>query len=105
VPLTAQREDYSAAGPFLTIAVDGSYAIGRRWSLNARAQFLRLTIRDSSGELGDYHADVQFRAWPNLAFGAGYEYRRAAVELVRASPSGTVRMLIDGPELFARLAF
>jgi len=102
VPQTALREVYSAAGPFATGALDGIWRIARRWSLNARGQYLRLAIDSSSGMLADYHADLQYRPLANFAIGAGYEYRRAQVDIRNSNPSGFVQLNISGPELFVR---
>lgn len=104
VPHTSQRQVYSAAGPFATLALDATWRFARHWSLNARAQYLRLAIDSSSGEMGDYHADVQYRWRAALAIGAGYESRRVQVDIRNANPSGFVQLNINGPELFARLA-
>jgi len=102
VPHTDLRDVYSAAGPFATVALDGTWRMTRRWSFNARGQYLRLAIDSSNGLLGDYHADVQFRWFPNFAVGAGYEYRHVLVDIRNANPSGEVQLNISGPEVFLR---
>lgn len=103
VPLTAERAVYSAAGPFATVALDGTWRMTRHWSFNARGQYLQLAINESSG-LGDYHADLQYRIGSSFALGAGYEYRRIEVNIRNSDPSGFVQLNINGPEVIARLS-
>lgn len=102
VPRSPQSQVYSEAGPFATLALDGAWRISQRWSFNARAQYFRLAVDHSSGELGDYHADVQYRIGGHLGLGAGYEYRRAQVDLPRTRPPAFVQLNVSGPELFVR---
>jgi len=105
VPNTPQRAVYSEAGPFVTIAADGTVRIDRHWSLNARGQYLKLTINNNNGELAIYHADIQYRWRDNFAIGLGYEREHVDVDLLHTNPSGYVQLNINGPELFARLSF
>ena len=105
VPGTAQRVDYNQAGPFATLALDGTYLIARHWSFNARANYMHLTVHDFSGELEDYHADVQYRWRRNFAVGAGYDYSQAQVDIRNRDPSGIVQLRINGPQLFLRVSY
>ena len=106
-PDTPQRSDYSAAGPFATIALDGSVRITRRWSFNARGQYFHISVSSGSGSLGQYHADVQFRWLPNFSLGAGYESEQVDLQAHHANSNqlnGTVHLNINAPELFVRLS-
>ena len=105
VPGTAQRVDYNQAGPFATLALDGTYLIAKHWSFNARANYMHLTVRNFSGELEDYHADVQYRWRRNFAVGVGYDYSQAQVDIRNRDPSGTVQLRINGPQLFVRVSY
>lgn len=105
VPNTPQRAVYSEAGPFVTLAADGTVRIDRHWSVNARGQYFKLTINNNDGSLAIYHADLQYRWRANFAVGLGYEYERVYVDLLNADPSGYVQLNISGPEAFARLSF
>jgi hypothetical protein len=105
VPDSPQRVVYSEAGPFVTLAADGTVRIDRHWSLSVRGNYFKLTINNNNGSLADYHADLQYRWRANFALGLGYEYERVDVDLLHANPSGFVQMRINGPELFARLSF
>lgn len=105
IPGTSQFADFSGAGPFATLALDGTWLIAKHWALSARAQYLRLTIGSIGGMMGQYHTDLQYRWRRDLAFGLGYTLRKTELDVRNADPSGVMRLRIDGPELFARLSF
>jgi hypothetical protein len=105
IPATPQYADFNGAGTLPTLALDGSWRFTRQWSLNARVNYLRATIGNFGGMLGQYHADLQYRWKRNLAFGLGYESRQADLEVRHEDPSGVLRFRINGPELFARASF
>jgi hypothetical protein len=105
VPGTPQRVDYSEAGPFATVALDGTYLLSSRWSLNARAQYMRLTVNSFTGMLEDFHGDVQYRWRRNLAFGVSYEYSEREVDVSNRDPSGVIRLSFSGPQLFVRVSY
>ncbi len=99
------HESFEGAGPFGTVALDGSFLITNRFSFNARAQYMSLHLNDSTGKLGDYHADVQFRWKPNLAFGLGYESTQEQVTVTNSDPNGDMKFDVHGAELFVRASF
>lgn len=105
IPGTPQYADYSGAGPFATLALDGTWLIARHWSLEARAQYLRLTIGSVGGMMGQYHSDLEYRWRRNLAFGVGYTLRQSELDVRNSDPSGVMRLRIAGPEAFARMSF
>lgn len=107
LPNSPERSDYSAAGPFATIALDGTFRFARHWSLNARGQYFHLSVKTGSGALGEYHADVQYRWRPNLALGLGYSYELVELQVEHSNPNelnGSVRLKITAPEFFVRLS-
>ncbi len=99
------HEDLSGSGPFATLALDGTWRISRRFALSARGQYFNFTANSVTGKLGDYHADLQFRWRPNLAFGLGYENTHTKLDVSNSNPSGLLRVDTRGPELFARASF
>jgi len=105
VPSTPNRTEFSGAGPFATVALDGTWAISQRWAISARAQYLNLSIGSLSGTLADYHADAQYRWRRNMAFGLGYERSQAQLVVRDEDPSGVLRLTIRGPEAFVRVSF
>jgi hypothetical protein len=105
IPRTPQFADFNGAGPYATLAVDGSWRITRQWSVNARGNYLKVTIGSVGGLMGQYHADLQYRWKRNLAFGLGYRRQEVELDLHGTNPSGVLKFTISGPELFARLSF
>jgi hypothetical protein len=105
IPNTPQQAQYTGSTPFATLALDGSFRIARQWSLNARGQYLHVALSSTSGLLGIYHADLQYRPLRNLALGAGYDYQTTGLTHTSGSPSGTVQLDIKGPEAFVRVSF
>jgi hypothetical protein len=99
------RESFDGAGPFLTLAADGSWRFTRRFSANVRYQSYKLTVSDITAQLTDAHADVQFRWKRNLAVGAGYQYNKVNLEFPQENPGGLMFLKINGPELFVRASF
>jgi len=96
------HESFEGAGPFGTVAVDGTVLISPRFSFNARAQYMSLHLNNDTGKLGDYHADVQFRWKPNLAVGLGYESTQEQVTVSNSNPNGEMKFDVHGAELFLR---
>jgi hypothetical protein len=105
IPATPNRSDFSAATAFGTLALDGTWAISRYWSLNARAQYLDLSVGSISGALGEYHADVQYRWRRNVAFGIGYDRFLFDLTVRDHDPSGVLDLMIRGPQAFVRVSF
>jgi hypothetical protein len=105
VPSTPNRDEFSGAGPFATLALDGTWAISQRWAISARAQYLNLSVGSLTGTLGDYHGDVQYRWRRHMAFGLGYERSQAQLQVRNEDPSGVLQLTIRGPEAFVRVSF
>lgn len=102
---TAVHEDFSGAGPFATLALDGSWRFTRRWAFSARGQYLRLHVSSLTAALSDYHADAQFRWRPNLAVGLGYQSTQTHLDVKKSANNGYMRLDLKGPELFLRASF
>lgn len=98
-------ERFSGAGPFVTVALDGTWRISRRFAFSARGQYMKLTVSSVKGSLGDYHGDLQFRWRPNLAFGLGYQSTQTRLDVSNNNPNGFMKLGTHGPELFARASF
>jgi hypothetical protein len=105
VPLRRLREEFDAAGPFPTLAVDGTYRITRRLAATARVQYLGFGVGDVDGSFGIYHADLQWRAWKNLAVGVGYTKVTTLVDSADSGFSGRMDFELGGPEAFVRVSF
>jgi hypothetical protein len=98
-------EKFNGAGPFVTVALDGTWRISRRFAFSARGQYFKLTVSSVKGSLADYHGDLQFRWRPNLAFGLGYQSTQTRLNVGNNNPNGYMQLNTHGPELFARASF
>lgn len=104
------REHQEAVGAFPTIALDTTWRVSKRWSLNLRGQRFNTSVNRFTGSLADYHGDVQYRWRENLALGLGYSRMHQLVDVGRdnAQPgdlTGRFDQSIRGPELFLRASF
>jgi hypothetical protein len=106
-PLTPLRTNETGVGAVPTLAVDGTWRITRRFAATFRGQYFGATISNVKGQYGDYHADLQFRALPNLAFGVGYAALDATLRNESSSDSllGQFEFKVAGPEAFVRVSF
>lgn len=108
VPARLLREDFDVAGPFASLGVDATWRFTPRFSANAWAQYLPGDVvgtDDVDGSFLRYHADVQFRWRPNLAFGLGYTQQSVRVDSLDADFSGRFVLKARGPEAFVRVSF
>jgi hypothetical protein len=105
VPARAVRESFDGSGPFPTVAFDGTWRMTRRFALTARVQGLDVKANSISARLVDWDAGVQFRWFPNLAVGLGYQSNYAHVDIPNEDPGGSVRFDVSGPEVFLRASF
>jgi hypothetical protein len=105
VPARAASQDFSGAGPFPTLALDGTWLIAKRVAFTARAQYFDARISSQRGELGDYRGELQYRLQRNFAMGMGYEGLRVRLDVRHENPSGTMKLNVEGPELFLRASF
>jgi hypothetical protein len=103
VPATPKFQTFSGAGIFGTPAIDGTILLIRHWSLNVRAQYLRVSVHNVAGLLEEFHGDLQYRWRRPLAFGVGYEWQD--IERDVNSSNGNIRLKINGPEAFVRASY
>jgi hypothetical protein len=105
-PAAFKREQLDTAGPYPTLAADVSWRFTRRFSVNAATHFVSFKSGGVNGRSLAWSADLQFRAWRNLAVGVGY-----ASTLYRLDSSdpdyfpGYLKLRYQGPELFLRASF
>jgi hypothetical protein len=105
VPVRFQRERLDVAGPFATLAFDGTWRMTRRFSFNARGNYLSGHTSSVRGLYRQLHGDLQFRFRPNLSFGAGYTATRIKLDSSDASLAGLFDFDFQGPEAFVRVSF
>jgi hypothetical protein len=105
-PGTLNREGDSEVGAAPTFAINAAYRISKRWAVTARGQVFSLDRENEfSGEIGDFHADIQYRWRKNFAVGLGYSRLFANVDIIDADQPFMFDMDASGPELFMRASF
>jgi hypothetical protein len=105
VPAQFQRQEVTAASPFLAVPLDLSWRISDRWAATARGAYLKATLNGFRGWYADIHEDLQYRWNPNLALGLGYSTIRTSLTRSGGSFPGAFSMSINGPEAFVRFSF
>lgn len=105
VPARFVHEHLDTAGPFPTLAFDGTWRFTKRFSLNGRANYLGGETGDVKASYLAWHADVQFRWRPNFALGAGYTLTHFYLDSRDPDESGFFRFHYQGPEAFVRVSF
>ena len=105
VPARQVHEDFSGSGPFPTIDLEGTLRLWRRWSLEARGQYLSLTVSSVKASMSDYSLDLQYRWKPNVALGLGYRAQQTKLQVSNNNPNGLLEMKVSGPSLFLRASF
>ena len=104
-PIRFANYETSIAGILPTPALESAWRITHSISVTARAEYLRGTLNGTSGKLGDFHADAQYRIVPNLSVGAGYSVVELSLDSVTVSNPGLASIRLRGPELFVRASF
>jgi len=99
------RQEVSGAGAFPTIPLDFTWRISRRFAMVARAQYLRASVNNFEGSMGDYHGDFQYRWTPNFTLGAGYTVMKSFLQVDDAHFPGLFRQNVRGPEAFFKVSF
>ena len=101
------REQEDAVAPFPTFALDATWRISKRWSLNVRGQTFTANLDDFDGSMSDYHRDIQYRWRKNFTVGLGYQTLQIKAQTtdVTADQPGRFDQKISGPEFFIRASF
>ncbi|HKZ73073.1 MAG TPA: hypothetical protein VJ011_03360 [Steroidobacteraceae bacterium] len=105
VPARFLREEEAQGGALPSAAVDFTWRISRRFALAARGQYFGASVDEFDGSFTDYHADLQFRWRPNLAFGIGYSAIALELDVSDADSPGRFDLTTAGPELFFRVSY
>ncbi|HEY5102845.1 MAG TPA: hypothetical protein VII70_08685 [Steroidobacteraceae bacterium] len=95
----------SGDGVLPTLAIDGTWRLSQRFAWTARANYVTANINGSTGSLGDYHTDVQYRWVSNFSVGLGYEMIRAQAQVTNSGTPGGFVFRVSGPEVFFRASF
>jgi hypothetical protein len=103
-PTRFVSENLDVAGPFATLAFDGTWRFTKRFSLNAQANYLKGHVDNVRGSYKAWNADVQFRVRPNFTLGAGYSATRFFLESSDPTDAGLFRFDYKGPQAFIRVS-
>ena len=98
-----QTED--AAGPLPTFGLDSTYVISKRFYVDARAQYFKLSVDHLTGSLGFYEFAALYRLRANVAFALGYNVTKTTLTSRQTKDSGHFNFDSRGPEFFVRVAF
>jgi hypothetical protein len=95
----------NVAGPFPTLGLDSTYVISKRFYIDGRAQYFKVSIDHDTGSLGIYELDALYRLRPNVSFALGYTAVKAILDSRKPGESGRFDFDTKGPEIFVRVAF
>jgi hypothetical protein len=98
-----QTEDQ--AGPLPTLGFDATYVISKRFYIDGRGQYLKVSINNLDGSLGFYELDALYRLRPNIAFAVGYNIVKANLASTQTSQAGFFNFDTKGPQAFLRISF
>lgn len=96
------RDAENGVAPIPFAGLEGRIDLSRRWSLEARAQYLTVDVDEVDGSILDARAALTWRKNPHFVFGLGYRTFEIEVDSRSESTPGFVSMTIEGPLLFMR---
>jgi Outer membrane protein beta-barrel domain len=105
LPTRRVDERQDLAGPFPTLGIDATYVISKRFYLDGRYQYLKLSIDQLDGSLALYEFDALYRWRANVSGGIGYSGIHAKLSSTKPGQSGLFDLNAKGPQLFVRVAF
>lgn len=96
------RDAESGVAPLPLAGLEGRIDLSRRWSFEARVQYLSADIDEVDGSILDARAAITWRKNPHFLFGLGYRSFALEVDSRNEDTPGFVDMTIAGPLLFMR---
>ncbi len=82
-----------------------AYAFSPKLLVSGRADWFSAKVGDYKGGLTSLVADVQYQAFKNVGFGAGYHYLTVDIEVNKDSWHGEADFTYNGPKLFMTVNF
>ncbi|NJC09439.1 outer membrane beta-barrel protein [Polymorphobacter fuscus] len=98
-------EQRSQRAPLPTISGYGNYVLSPVFALNARADWLSLSVGDYSGSLVEAQAGVTARIIRNVGLGAGYRYTNYIFRARKRDFTGRLQYEFHGPIVSLEVAF
>lgn len=83
----------------------GGWTMGKKWAVNAEADYLDVTIKSITGRIIAYNAAVTFKPLKNLSFAAGYTGLNFKVDVDKEKLNGHLKWGYNGPSLTATFSF
>lgn len=96
------RDAESGVAPIPLAGLEGRIDLTRRWSFEARVQYLTAEIDEVDGSIVDVRAAITWRKNPHFLLGLGYRSFTLEVDSRNEDTPGFVDMTIAGPLLFMR---
>jgi len=101
-----QRQDeVSTDVPVPQVGFTVYHDLGHRFVIVGSALYISFNISDWEGSASGAFAGLEYRAWKNFGFGAGYNYSNYDVDANSDSFLGTFTYTLGGFELYGRLAW
>jgi hypothetical protein len=110
VPARSIREGESAVAPLPLFGIEGRYDFTRRWSVDARWQYLSAAwaetfgsdLKGKEGTVTDGRIAVRWRQNPHWVYGLGYRFFDLDLSAPSSDPAGAITMSMTGPLLFVQ---
>lgn len=96
------RESDDGVAPLPLAGIEGRFDFSRRWSAEARVQYLTADVSDVDGSIFDARLAATWRMNPYLVFGLGWRRFAIDVDSADVDTPGRVDMSLAGPLLFVR---
>jgi len=100
-----QRDGGDVTAPLPVIGLRGAYDLSDKWTFRAYGDFFFLEVGDFDGSLVDLYAGVDYQAFENVAFGAGYNSVRLDIGVDSTDLSGNLDWKYDGILVFVKFDF
>jgi hypothetical protein len=98
----AVRPDDGGIAPIPLVGLEGRFDISKRWSLDARYQYLKVNISDVEASLKDSRFSLRFRQNQHLLWGLGYRDFALDVLSTNIDTPGLVHIAMKGPVLYVQ---
>lgn len=104
------RNAETGVAPVPLLGIEGRFDFTRRWSVDARYQYMTLSLFESlgadlnnvAGTITDGRFALRFRQNQHLIYGLGYRYFNLDVNSADSDTPGQVQLKLGGPVLFVQ---
>ena len=105
IPGEIIREATGDVAPVPVVGLEGNVIFGRRWVVEARAQYTSVSTDEVDGSFLDARLAVVWQMNPHLGFGLGYRLLDLDAESFSDDSAGIVNLKVRAPNLFMRASF